>query len=648
MKILYNTNITSYKRSIVVDKNKQKYKYLYLLSEKYPNRQSVVTELIRLKAILNLARPTEHFMSDLHGEYESFFHILNNCSGVIKEKVDYLFSEEMSTSQKAEFCTLIYYPKEKILNLKKQKLITTQWYSQNLIYLLRLSRLMSYKYPQSELKNLLPKGYETIILELLTARPNDDTFQEVYFNTILNTLININSGTDFIIAFTKFIKKLAVAHLHIVGDIYDRGQRPDSIIDMLRQHHSVDIQWGNHDILWMGAMCGNEACIATVVRNCLSYNNTAVLEKGYAISLRSLSSLASKLYPNKTLLIAMQRTISIILFKLEGQLIKRNPDFQMDSRLLLDKIDYTSKHIKINNISYPIKSPSFPTLNPQNPYELSLEEAEVLSDIKSAFLDSVRLRKHIDFLYQKGSVYKAYNNNLLYHGCIPLNDDGSFMRIHLNNKYYSGKNYLDFVDKTIRQAYLGLYEQKNIDLMYYFWCGRYSPFSGREFKTFERMFIEDTDTWIEPSDAYYKYCNDEKICDMILEEFSLKTKRGHIINGHVPVKVKEGESPVKANGKLIIIDGGFCRAYHKKTGIAGYTLISNSRGLRLLEHQSCANIKESLKANQDIESVSCTLELQNYHSSTADTDLGEEIQCQINDIYHLMLAYQNGLIPEQA
>lgn len=631
-----------------MDKNKQKYKYLYLLSEKYPNRQSVVTELIRLKAILNLARPTEHFMSDLHGEYESFFHILNNCSGVIKEKVDYLFSEEMSTSQKAEFCTLIYYPKEKILNLKKQKLITTQWYSQNLIYLLRLSRLMSYKYPQSELKNLLPKGYETIILELLTARPNDDTFQEVYFNTILNTLININSGTDFIIAFTKFIKKLAVAHLHIVGDIYDRGQRPDSIIDMLRQHHSVDIQWGNHDILWMGAMCGNEACIATVVRNCLSYNNTAVLEKGYAISLRSLSSLASKLYPNKTLLIAMQRTISIILFKLEGQLIKRNPDFQMDSRLLLDKIDYTSKHIKINNISYPIKSPSFPTINPQNPYELSLEEAEVLSDIKSAFLDSVRLRKHIDFLYQKGSVYKAYNNNLLYHGCIPLNDDDSFMRIHLNNKYYSGKNYLDFVDKTIRQAYLGLYEQKNIDLMYYFWCGRYSPFSGREFKTFERMFIEDTDTWIEPSDAYYKYCNDEKICDMILEEFSLKTKRGHIINGHVPVKVKEGESPVKANGKLIIIDGGFCKAYHKKTGIAGYTLISNSRGLRLLEHQSCANIKESLKANQDIESVSCTLELQNYHSSTADTDLGEEIQCQINDIYHLMLAYQNGLVPEQA
>lgn len=631
-----------------MDKNKQKYKYLYLLSEKYPNRQSVVTELIRLKAILNLARPTEHFMSDLHGEYESFFHIFNNCSGVIKEKVDYLFSEEMSTSQKAEFCTLIYYPKEKILNLKKQKLITTQWYSQNLIYLLRLSRLMSYKYPQSELKNLLPKGYETIILELLTARPNDDTFQEVYFNTILNTLININSGTDFIIAFTKFIKKLAVAHLHIVGDIYDRGQRPDSIIDMLRQHHSVDIQWGNHDILWMGAMCGNEACIATIVRNCLSYNNTAVLEKGYAISLRSLSSLASKLYPNKTLLIAMQRTISIILFKLEGQLIKRNPDFQMDSRLLLDKIDYSSKHIKINNISYPIKSPSFPTINPQNPYELSLEEAEVLSDIKSAFLDSVRLRKHIDFLYQKGSVYKAYNNNLLYHGCIPLNDDGSFMRIHLNNKYYSGKNYLDFVDKTIRQAYLGLYEQKNIDLMYYFWCGRYSPFSGREFKTFERMFIEDTDTWIEPSDAYYKYCNDEKICDMILEEFSLKTKRGHIINGHVPVKVKEGESPVKANGKLIIIDGGFCKAYHKKTGIAGYTLISNSRGLRLLEHQSCANIKESLKANQDIESVSCTLELQNYHSSTADTDLGEEIQCQINDIYHLMLAYQNGLIPEQA
>ena len=507
---------------------------------------------------------------------------------------------------------------------------------------------MSYKYPQSELKNLMPKGYETIILELLTARPNDDAFQEVYFNTILNTLININSGNEYIIAFTIFIKKLAVAHLHIVGDIFDRGQRPDSIIDMLRQHHSVDIQWGNHDILWMGAMCGNEACIATVIRNSVSYNNTAVLEKGYAISLRPLSSLASKLYPDKNLNIAMKRTISIILFKVEGQLIKRNPDFNMEGRLLLDKIDYISKYIKINGKLYPVKSPSFPTINPDNPYELTEEEQSVLDEIKSSFRDSTRLRKHIDFLYQKGSVYKAYNNNLLYHGCIPLNEDGTFKRIKINNQTYYGKNYLDFCDKTIRQAYLGLYDQKVIDLMYYFWCGRLSPFSGREFKTFERMYIEDKSTWIEPSDAYYHYCDDENVCNMILEEFSLKTKRGHIINGHVPVKVKEGESPVKANDKTIIIDGGFCKAYHNKTGIAGYTLISNSRGLRLLEHQTCSNIKEALKANQDIESVSCTLELQNYHSSTADTDLGEEIQEQINDIYHLMLAYQNGLIPEKA
>lgn len=631
-----------------MDKNRQKYKYLYLLSEKYPNRQSVVTELIRLKAILNLARPTEHFMSDLHGEYESFFHILNNCSGVIKEKVDYLFEKDLTPAQRAEFCTLIYYPREKIMDLKEKKALSPSWYSKNLRLLLKLSRLMSYKYPQSELKNLMPKGYETIILELLTARPNDDAFQEVYFNTILNTLININSGNEYIIAFTIFIKKLAVAHLHIVGDIFDRGQRPDSIIDMLRQHHSVDIQWGNHDILWMGAMCGNEACIATVIRNSVSYNNTAVLEKGYAISLRPLSSLASKLYPDKNLNIAMKRTISIILFKVEGQLIKRNPDFNMEGRLLLDKIDYISKYIKINGKSYPVKSPSFPTINPDNPYELTEEEQSVLEEIKSSFHDSTRLRKHIDFLYQKGSVYKAYNNNLLYHGCIPLNEDGSFKRIKINNQTYYGKNYLDFCDKTIRQAYLGLYDQKVIDLMYYFWCGRLSPFSGREFKTFERMYIEDKSTWTEPSDAYYHYCDDENVCNMILEEFSLKTNRGHIINGHVPVKVKEGESPVKANGKTIIIDGGFCKAYHNKTGIAGYTLISNSRGLRLLEHQTCSNIKEALKANQDIESVSCTLELQNYHSSTADTDLGEEIQEQINDIYHLMLAYQNGLIPEKA
>lgn len=631
-----------------MDQNKQKYKYLYLLSEKYPNRQSVVTELIRLKAILNLARPTEHFMSDLHGEYESFFHILNNCSGVIKEKVDYTFENSLTKAQKAEFCTLIYYPKEKLLDLKEKKLLTHEWYSENLRNLLKLARLMSYKYAQSELKQLMPAGYETIIFELLAARPNDDKFQAVYFNTILNTLININSGNEYIIAFTKFIKKLAVAHLHIVGDIFDRGQRPDAIIDMLRQHHSVDIQWGNHDVLWMGAMCGNETCIATVIRNCVRYHNTAVLEKGYAISLRPLSSLASKIYPDKTLFTAMQRTISIILFKLEGQLIKRNPDFKMKGRLLLDKIDYISKYIKIDGHTYPVKSPSFPTINPDNPYELTPEEAHVLDEIKSSFLDSTRLRKHINFLYQKGSVYTAYNNNLLYHGCIPLNEDGSFTRVTLNNFTSAGKAYLDYTDKCIRQAFLGIFDQKLVDMMYFFWCGRLSPFSGREFKTFERMYIEDTSTWKEPSDAYYKYCNDEKTCDKILQEFGLDPKKGHIINGHVPVKVKEGESPIKANGKAIIIDGGFCKAYHNKTGIAGYTLISNSRGLRLLQHQTCANIKEALHNNQDIESVSRTLELQNFHSSTADTDLGEEIQFKINDLYHLMLAYQNGLIPEQS
>ena len=343
----------------------------------------------------------------------------------------------------------------------------------------------------------------------------------------------------------------------------------------------------------------------------------------------------------------MQRTISIILFKLEGQLIKRNPDFQMDSRLLLDKIDYTSKHIKINNISYPIKSPSFPTINPQNPYELSLEEAEVLSDIKSAFLDSVRLRKHIDFLYQKGSVYKAYNNNLLYHGCIPLNDDGSFMRIHLNNKYYSGKNYLDFVDKTIRQAYLGLYEQKNIDLMYYFWCGRYSPFSGREFKTFERMFIENTDTWIEPSDAYYKYCNDEKICDMILEEFSLKTKRGHIINGHVPVKVKEGESPVKCDGKVIVIDGGFSKPYQKVTGIAGYTLIYNSYGLILAAHDPFESTEAAIEKERDIHSDSVIVKRTLERKTVGDTDVGKVLKERIADLESLLDAYRSGQIIEK-
>ena len=630
-----------------MDARKQKYKYLELLAEKYPTRQSVVTELIRLKAILNLARPTEHFLSDLHGEYESFFHILNNCSGVIKEKVDYLFPEELNEAQRAEFCTLIYYPKEKIADLREKKLLTPQWFSYNLKLMLRLSRLMSYKYPQSELPKLIPEGYSKIITELLNARPTDDAFQEVYFNTILSTLININSGEEYIIAFTEFIKKLAVAHLHIVGDMFDRGKRPDAIIDMLRKYHSVDIQWGNHDILWMGAFCGNESCIADVVRISLRYNNIEVLEKGYAISLRSLSSLASKIYPDKPLLKAMERTIAIIKFKVEGALIKRNPDFGMDSRLLLDKIDFISKTIKLKNTTYPLKSPSFPTIDPDDPYALTEEEAKVLEDLKSSFQDSTRMAKHINYLYQKGSVYKCTNNKLLFHGCIPLNPDGSFAKINIAGGVYAGKAYLDFTDKMVRQAYMGIYDQKAVDMMYFFWCGLKSTFSGREFTTFEREFIEDKDTWKEPSDPYYKLCNDEKIVDGILREFGLKEKRGCIINGHVPVKVKKGESPIKANGKVLIIDGGFCRAYHSKTGIAGYTLVSNSRGLRLLQHQSCANFREALKANQDIESVSYTIELQNFHSTTADTDYGQEIQEEINDIYKLMLAYQNGLIKEK-
>lgn len=630
-----------------MDKQKQKYKYLYLLSEKYPTRQSVVTELIRLKGILNLARPTEHFMSDLHGEYESFFHILNNCSGVIKEKVDYVFGNELTTAQKAEFCTLIYYPKEKLADLKEKSLITTTWYHDNLYRLLRLTRLMSYKYPQSELKTMLPPGYGKIISELMNSRPHDDAFQEVYFNTILSTLININSGDEYIIAFTKFIKQLAVAHLHIVGDLFDRGQRPDAIIDMLRQHHSVDIQWGNHDILWMGAICGSEASIAAVVRNNIRYNNVDVLEKGYGISLRPLSQFASKTYWNMPLDKAMEKAISIILFKVEGQLIKRNPEFLMNERIMLERVDYAKYELEISGKNYPLNDTDLPTVDPDNPCQLTAEEQEVLAAISSSFQDSIRLRKHIDFLYKKGGVYKCYNNNLLFHACIPLNADGSMTRIKIDNHVYYGKSYLDFTDKAVRQAYLGIRDQKSIDLMYYFWCGRYSPFNGREFKTFERMFIDDEATWKEPADAYYKLSNQEEICNMLLEEFDLKSTRGHIINGHVPVKVKKGETPIKANGKLIVIDGGFCRAYHKKTGIAGYTLISNSRGLRLLEHQTCANIKESLKANHDIESVSCTIELQNFHSSMTDTDMGEEIQNQINDIYHLMLAYQNGLIPER-
>lgn len=622
---------------------KQKHRYLRLLAEKYPTKESVYSNLIHLQASLSLPKGVEHFLSDLHGEYELFYHIFNNCSGVIKEKVDYVFGARLTDEEKAEFCTLIYYPKEKIQQVVEERANTPDWYRENLARLLEVTKLMSYKYPLAKVRSFIPKSYRTVITELLNTRPEADHAQFIYHKRLLNMIVQVDGASDFIIALTMLIKRLAVDHMHIVGDFFDRGNRPDAILDMVMNYPSIDIQWGNHDVMWMGAACGSDVCIAGVVRNSLRYNNTAVLEKGYAISLRPLSLFAHRIYPDESPLKASEKAMSIIMFKLEGQLIKRNPDFQMDNRLMLDHIDYNASCFRMNRKRYELSSAYFPTIDPKHPYELTDEEKNIMSDLKSFFTESENLRRHVDFLYKHGSVYTCFNGNLLFHGCVPLNEDGSFAEITFDGKKYKGRAYLDFVDQLARKAQSGK-DQRALDFMWFLWSGKLSPISGREFRTFERMFLEDESTWKEPSDPYYKLINREEVCEHILEEFGLDPEEGHIINGHVPVKVKKGETPVKANGKAIVIDGGFCRAYHNKTGISGYTLISNSRGLRLLEHQTVADVKEALKNNKDIESVSETVELQSKNTSVGETDEGRIIQEEITDLYNLLTAYQNGTL----
>lgn len=621
-------------------------KLLRLLAEKYPNKQAVYEKLVYLQSRLSLPKGSEHFMSDLHGEYESFFHILNNCSGIIHEKVDYVFGDRLTTEEKAEFCTLIYYPKEKLEQVTALHQNTPAWYRRNLAQLLELSQVMSYKYPASRVNGFIPDRYASVIFELMNTHPAVDSAQRVYYNRLLSTIVQIDSGADFIEAFTVLIKRLAVDRLHIVGDFYDRGNRPDAILNLLMEYPSVDIQWGNHDVLWMGAALGSEVCIAGVVRNSLRYNNTDVLERGYGISLRSLSTFASRLYPDENPIKAAERAMTIIMFKLEGQLIRRNPDFQMESRLLLDKIDFRVSAVTLGDGKrYELENAYFPTIdeNTSDPYVLTEKEQEVVADLKSYFVESLMLKRHVDYLYQKGSIYTRFNGNLLFHGCVPMNEDGSLRTIRYGGQEYRGRQWFDFCEKMARAAWLHGDETAK-DFMYFLWCGRISPVSGREFKTFERAMIADESTWVEPSDPYYRYIDKASVCEKILAEFHLEPKRGHIINGHVPVKVRKGETPVKAGGKAIIIDGGFCKAYHKKTGISGFTLISNSRGLRLLEHQKIPDVREALRENRDIESVSETVELQSYRTTVGDSDEGRAIKEEISDLYKLLLAYQNGLL----
>ena len=614
--------------------------WIKLLKEKYPTKQAVCREIINLTAIINLPKGTEHFMSDIHGEYEAFLHIMNNCSGVIREKVRMLFSETLSVREQQEICTLIYYPREVMNRKRNLNELSEDWYRLMLNYLLELAKMVSSKYTRSKVRRALPKEFGDIIDELLHFMPDEDDNQIRYHRQILDTIIGIENSEEFIVALAELIKRLAVDHLHIVGDIFDRGGDADKILDLLMEYHSLDIEWGNHDILWMGAACGNEASIATVVKNNMKYNNIQILESGYGISLRSLVLFGENTYPELEVMEAAQKALSIILFKLEGQTILRHPEYNMQDRLLLDKIDYENKTVVSQQMTYAMKDTDFPTVDREHPYELTEGEQKVIQDLKFSFLNSHRLQKHVDFLFEKGCMYKRYNENLLYHGCIPLDEQGNFDGIKIDGNTYMGREYLDYAERMVRKVRKGEAGQDELDFMWYLWTGKKSPLCGRNIKTFERTFIQDKTAWKEPTDPYYKFYHTEKTCNMILREFGLFSPLSHIINGHTPVKTVEGEEPVRANGKLIVIDGGFSQAYHKTTGIAGYTLIYNSHGMRIKAHQPFESVEKVLEENKDIESTSTMFETEKDRIMVGDTDEGKEIKEEIQMLKKLLEVYR--------
>lgn len=622
-------------------------RYLELLAEKYPTEQAVSREIINLTAILSLPKGTEHFMSDLHGEYEAFCHILNNCSGVIREKVDLLFGETLSDFDREEICTLIYYPVEKLELVRKEGKNNEEWYRATLGELIDIARLLSSKYTRSKVRKAMPKEYAYILDELIHVQKDEDDNQVVYHRNILDTLLELDNADEFIEVLAGLIKRLAVDHLHIVGDIFDRGACADRIMDLLMQYHSLDIEWGNHDILWMGAAAGSKACIATVVRNNLKYNNTKILENSYGISLRNLALFAEKIYPSEEPMKAALKAISVMLFKLEGQVILRNPDYNMTDKMLLHKVNVEKQTVEIDGTEYVIKEEAFPTVNfdsgdIEDVYQLSEEEDQVMEGLRMAFVNSIRLRQHIDFLYQKGSMYRIFNGNLLYHGCVPLDESGNLEGVAFGKKRYHGREYLDYAERIARRAWSKDARQKDRDFMWYLWCGRKSPLSGRNIKTFERTYVLDENTWFEQSNPYYKFYHEEKVCNMILHEFGLYSESSHIINGHTPVRTSKGEHPVRANGKLLVIDGGFCKSYHKTTGIAGYTLIFNSHGIRIKSHQPFQSVYAALTENKDIESKSELVETESERLMVRNTDIGAKIKEDIEGLKMLLRAYRSG------
>ncbi len=640
-------------------------KYLELLAEKFPTVQEVCTEIINLQAILNLPKGTEHFLSDLHGEYESFLHILKNASGVIRAKIDQTFEMRLTSDEKKKLATLIYYPEEKLEMIKKETKNLQEYYKITLYRLLEICKVVASKYSRSKVRKAMPKDYEYIIDELLHS-DSDYNNKEYYYNQIIHTIISLDRADAFIIAISKLIQQLSVDHLHIIGDIYDRGPGPHIIMDELMKYHSIDIQWGNHDIIWMGAASGSAACIFNIIRICARYDNLDILEEVYGINLRPLTEFVMEEYPKKTaeifspkvssqldkeVLAKVQKAATIIQFKLEAEIIKQNPEFEMEDRLLLDKIDYEKGEIQIKNQKYLLEDTDFPTIQSQKPFELTEKEREIVSKLVKAFENSEKLQRHIRFLYDKGNIYKVFNENLLIHGCIPLDENGDFAKMKIQGKIWQGKQYLDCLEKIAREGYFGSKGSKEKkygeDMLWYLWCGKNSPiFCKDAMKTFERYFIKDDALGKEIKNPFYRFAEDEKCCEKVLQEFGLNGENSHIISGHIPVKFKAGESPIKSNGKLLIIDGGLSKSYQKTTGIAGYTLIYNSYGLVLVAHEPFNSTEEAIRKETDLHSSKQIVE-KVERKNICDTDIGVELKRQIKDLEVLLKAYKQGIIKEK-
>ena len=622
-------------------------KFLKILARQYPTERSVITELVNIQAILNLPKGTEHFLTDIHGEYEQFTHVLRNGSGSVFQKIDEVFGNSETEETKKDLATLIYYPSERLEYLRTKIKNLDDWYMVTIHRLVLMIKRVSSKYTRSHVHKMMPKEFAYIIEELITEKEELDD-KKAYYNAILRTVLDVGSAVELIIAMCKLIQNLVIHHLHIIGDIYDRGPAPTMIMDVLMQYHSVDIQWGNHDIVWMGAAAGQRACIATVLRTSVRYRTLEVLEDAYGINLTPFVTFALRTYTGSDG-DRMHHAAVIMQYKLEGQLITQYPEFNMSRRLFLDTIDTEAHTIVIEGKTRQLNSTDFPTIDPANPYKLSPDEQEVINRLVSSFMHCEKLQRHVRFLFENGSLYKIYNGNLLYHGCVPLDENGDFAKVKIFGKKFAGKALFDELESWARKGYFAKPGSKDKkrgeDILWYLWTGPYSPVFGKDRMTsFERLYIDDTESHIEVKNAYYRFLEDHRIIDRIITEFGLDPKSAHIINGHVPQKVKKGETPIKCDGKLLIIDGGFAAAYHETTGIAGYTLVSNSHGIKLVVHKKFENMQSAICNQTDIISDTITVEIFPHRKYVSDTEEGKEMKEHVANLTLLLDAYRTGKI----